>query len=72
MNDKIFDAPSWDDFCARLLEHAPALKPDARDEQWRNLYAVYEMGYLSCLETMKALLQEDPGVGNAGSTSRES
>lgn len=52
-------APSWDDFCARLLKEAPQLQPDPNDQQWSNLYGIYQMGYEACLEQMKALLQEE-------------
>lgn len=51
-------APSWDDFCDRLLKEAPQLQPDLNDQQWSNLYGIYQMGYEACLEQMKSLLQE--------------
>lgn len=58
-------APSWDDFCARLLKEAPQLQPDPNDQQWSNLYGIYQMGYEACLEQMKALLQEEQNSDSA-------
>lgn len=56
-------APSWDDFCARMKQCAPALMPDETDAQWQNLYGVYQLGYSSALEAvMKTLEQENVRV----------
>lgn len=45
--------PSWAAFVARLKIEAPELQPDENDEQWKNLHAVYIMGYSACLEILK-------------------
>ncbi len=51
-------APSWPDFVARITKAAPLLKPDRNDEQWTNLYGVYEIGYEACLDRVKMELEQ--------------
>lgn len=59
-------APSWDDFCARMKQCAPALMPDETDSQWQNLYGVYQLGYSSALEAvMKTLEQENKQISDS-------
>lgn len=62
-------APSWDDFCARMKQCAPALMPDETDAQWQNLYGVYQLGYSSALEAvMKTLEQENDSSSRTAGT----
>jgi hypothetical protein len=48
--------PSWTAFVARMKKEAPTLVPDENDDKWKNLHAVYIMGYAACLDTMRAEL----------------
>lgn len=52
--------PSWPAFVARLKIEAPELRPDENDDRWKNLHAVYIMGYSACLEILKDELKAQP------------
>lgn len=60
MDDDISNSeePLWPAFVARMKREAPNLRPDEHDEKWKNLYAVYVMGYAACLEILKVELEK--------------
>lgn len=63
-----FREPSWPAFADRMKREAPTLRPVEHDEQWKNLHAVYIMGYSACLELLKVELEQVPPNESSSAT----